>query len=157
MEIIKAPNPILTKPSKDVEKVDAKITKLIEDMYETLGGQEAVGLAAPQIGQSIRLAVIGFEPTKEQLKKNPDLERVPRMVFINPRLTYKSKDKNVEKEGCLSVSAESIAVPRCSKIHVEFLDEKGKKTKTKARGYLARIIQHEVDHLEGKLITDYKK
>ncbi len=157
MTIIKAPNPILTQKTQEVEKVDTKIKELVRDMFETLGGQEAVGLAAPQIGKSLRLAVIGFEPTKEQLKENPDLESVPKIVFINPYLTFKSKDKNVEKEGCLSVAAQTVVVPRHSKIHVEFLDENGQKTKMKARGYLARVIQHEIDHLEGKLITDYKK
>jgi len=146
----------LAAKAKPIDKVDLEVIKLVKEMFETLAGQDAVGLAAPQIGESLRLAVIGFEPTKEQLKKNPDLEAVPKTVLINPKLNFLSKETNVEKEGCLSVSRGTVIVPRHTKIHVEFLDEKGKKIKLKARGYLARVIQHEIDHLEGKLITDYK-
>lgn len=157
MKIIKQPDPVLTKKAKPVERVDAKVKKLVNDMFETLAGQDAVGLAAPQVGESISLAIIGFTPTQEQLKENPDLETVPKAVFINPRLCFFSKDRNIGKEGCLSVPHKVIAIARYTKVHVEFLDKNGKKTKLKARGYLARVIQHEIDHLEGKLITDYQK
>ncbi len=157
MEIIKSPNKILSTKSADIEQIDQSVRDLASAMYEMLSGVDGVGLAAPQIGQNIRLAVIGFEPTPAQLKKNPDLQNVPKIVLINPKITWQSKETTIEKEGCLSCGNTEIEVPRYKKVHIEHLDLDGKKCKIKARGYLARVMQHEIDHLEGKLITDYKK
>jgi peptide deformylase len=158
MKIIQAPNKILKKKSKLVEKIDHSILKLIEEMWQTLAGVKGVGLAAPQIDKSVSLAIIGFEPTDEMLKKDPKLQQkvLPRIVFINPKIVWNSQEKSIEKEGCLSCDKIEIDVPRFKKIHVEFKDEKLKRKKIKARGYLARVIQHEIDHLNGVLITDYR-
>lgn len=129
---------------------------MIGRMWRTLDEASGVGLAAPQVGKSISLAVIGFEPSKKMLEKHPDIKSVPKKVLINPKIMWNSPDKSVEKEGCLSCGKLEIEVPRYKKIHVEHLDKKGHKRKIKARGYMARIIQHETDHLDGRLITDYK-
>jgi len=155
MKIIKAPNPILKKKTKDVKKIDAEVSALIDNMFTALE-KLGVGLAAPQVGKSLNLAVIGFKPTDEQLKENPDLTEIPKLVLINPKICWKSKDIGLEKERCISVENLEISVPRNKKIHLEYQDEEFKKSKIKARGYLARIIQHEIDHLNGKLISDYK-
>lgn len=156
MEIITVPNPILYKKSKKVELIDQEVLDLISGMKKLLDSAEGVGLAAPQVGKSIAVIVTGFSPTKEQLEKNPDLTPVPEIALINPEITWKSKEMMIEKEGCLSVPGKMIPVSRHNKIHLEYLDKNGKKNKLKARGYLARVFQHEIDHLEGKVIECYE-
>lgn len=156
MEIVKSPSKILFTKSQEVTKIDDSVRDLVKQMLEKLSTIEGVGLAAPQIGKNLRITVIGFQPTEEQIKKNPSLKPIPKLVLINPQIIYHSKQMAVEKEGCLSVGNKEIAVPRYDKIVVQFQDEFGKKQKLKARGYLARIIQHEVDHLEGRTITYYE-
>ena len=157
MKILQAPNKILSRKAKAVGKVDAKILKLIDGMRKTMEGAKGVGLAAPQVGKSLHLAVIGFEPTAEMLEKNPKLKPIPEVVLINPEIVWHSKEKSVEKEGCLSCEKVEVEIARYKKIHVAHINEKGKKQKTKARGMVARAVQHEIDHLNGKLIIDYKK
>lgn len=156
MEIVKSPDKILFARSKEVVEIGDTVRDLVKKMFEKLSNIEGVGLAAPQIGKSLRITVIGFEPTQAQIQKNPLLRPIPKIAFINPDITSKSKQMTVEKEGCLSVGEKEVAVPRHEKIIVEYQDEIGKKRKLKARGYLARIIQHEIDHLEGRLITYYE-
>jgi peptide deformylase len=157
MEILTLPNPILTRKAEKIKNIDEDILSLVGQMRDLLEDVEGVGLAAPQIGSSLQIIVIGFQPTEEQLKKNPDLASVPDMVIINPQIKWVSKEKSIEKEGCLSVPNTFIPVARHNKIHMEYTDEKGKKFKIKARGYLARVLQHETDHLAGKLIDSYGK
>lgn len=154
-EIVKTPNPILRKKTEDVKRVDARLLKLIDQMWKTLEGK-GVGLAAPQVGKSINLAIIGFTPTEEQLKKDPDIAAVPNMVIINPKIVWKSKDMKVEKEGCLSIEKIEVDVERYKKIHLQYKDKNMQKKTLKAKGYIARILQHEIDHLNGRLITDYE-
>jgi len=156
MKIFTAPDKVLSQEAKSIDKIDAEVLELVDKMWSTLGQAGGVGLAAPQIGRSIRLAIVGFEPTPEQKEKNPKIQSVPRKVLINPKIVWSSKDMNTDREGCLSLPKVEVDVARHKKIHVVHLDKKGKKQKTKARGYSARVIQHELDHLNGKLITDYK-
>ncbi|MCX6809643.1 MAG: peptide deformylase [Candidatus Berkelbacteria bacterium] len=156
MDILTSPNPVLTQKTKDVLKVDKKITDLIRELFDVLSTKDGVGLAAPQIGQPYNVAVLFFEPTAKHKEEDPDVKPIPRTVLINPRIVWESKEKDTLKEACFSVLKTEIAVPRAKKIHVEFLDENGVKKKIKAKGYFARAIQHEIDHLQGKVITDYK-
>lgn len=156
MEIVKSPNKILFAKSKDVVEIGDSVRDLVKEMFEKLSTVEGVGIAAPQIGKSLRITVIGFEPTQAQIEKNPLLRAIPKIALINPYITSKSKQMTVEKEGCLSVGEKEVAIARHEKIVVEYQDETGRKRKLKARGYLARVIQHEVDHLEGRLITYYE-
>jgi peptide deformylase len=156
MEIIKLPNKVLTSKSSEVVKVDDHVRDLVRQMREKLLTLDGVGLAAPQVGISLQIAIIGFNPTQEQIKKNPSLKPIPELTLINPAIISKSSQMTVEKEGCLSVGSKEVAVPRHEKIVIEFLDEQSNKRKLKARGYLARIIQHEMDHLRGRLITYYE-
>ncbi len=155
IKIVKDPDPILRKKTKNVEKIDARLLDLIGEMRKTIE-TKGVGLAAPQVGKSLNFSVIGFAPSEEQLKKDPDLIAIPKIVLINPCITWKSKDITVEKEGCLSIDKIELSVPRHKKVHIKYQDLKMKRQTIKARGYLARVLQHETDHLQGKLITDYK-
>lgn len=156
MEIITTPNPILAEPAQDVIEIDSKIKSLIEGMWHTHTEKNALGLAATQIGVGLKVAVVGFEPSEEQLKKDPDLKPIPKYTLINPKLVWHSNNLKAEKEACLSVPDDEADVPRYDKIHVEYQDKTGKKKKLKARGVLSRIIQHELDHLNGVTIINYK-
>ena len=154
IKIIKSPNPILKKKTTDVKVIDAKILDLIDKMWPLLQ-EKGVGLAAPQVGYSLNFTIIGFEPNKKQISENPEIKSIPKMILINPALVWNSKDQSTEKEGCLSVEKLEVSVPRFKKIHLEYQDPELKRHKIKAKGYLARVLQHELDHLKGKLITDY--
>jgi peptide deformylase len=141
LEIVKYPNSILSKeaaPIKDVLK--PAVQKLIADMLETMEKNNGVGLAAPQVGKSLRLCVI----------------RVDDIIYIliNPRVTYKSYLKEVWEEGCLSFPGKFIPVKRHKKVRVKALNEKGEEVNIKAEGLMSRALQHEIDHLDGKLFIE---
>lgn len=144
MKIITYPNEILKKKAKKIkDPLDAEIQKLIKKMIETLQTAEGAGLAAPQIGKSIRLCIIRYEEVTR--------------VLINPQITSYSKAAILREEGCLSFPGKFIPIKRAEKIKVRYTDEKENKIKTKAEGILARIIQHEVDHLNGVLFIERAK
>jgi len=156
MEILSSPNPILKTKTKDIVKIDQAVRSLIKTLFDVLSTKDGVGLAAPQIGQPYNVAVLYFEPTQKHIKEDPDIKPIPKTVLINPKIIWQSKEQDTLKEACFSVVKNEVAVPRAKKIHVEFLDESGHKRKLKAKGYFARAIQHEIDHLQGKVITDYQ-
>jgi len=135
-------NPILRQKAKKVNKIDAEIKQLILDMIETLEANNGIGLAAPQINQLLQIIIAKPEPDKEAL------------VLINPQIKKTSRKKEVMEEGCLSLPDISIPIERPVKITVQGLDINGQLIKIKAKGLLARIIQHEIDHLSGILIVD---
>lgn len=151
LEILQAPNSILSIPSKPVLKVDKGILRLIKEMEEALEAAKdpiGVGLAAPQIGKNIKIFIAKPAP-KGTL-----------YVFVNPKilkeedLKDKVKGKKAKKlEGCLSLYNIWGEVRRYKEIHVSFMDENGIEHKRKFKGFMATIIQHEVDHLEGILFT----
>ena len=142
LKIVTVPDPILTQKSKPVEKIDQGILNLIKDMIETCRSAQGIGLAAPQIGQSIRLCVVNLE----HMGISP-------LVLINPRIVKKSWKKSEMEEGCLSVPGVFGIVKRPERIKVRALNLKGQENELNADGLLARVIQHEVDHLDGILIT----
>ena len=145
-------NPILRKRATDVplSALKTKVFKrLVKNMIYTMRKAQGVGLAAPQIGKSIRLVVIELHPTKTR----PNLKKYGPIVVINPRITRKGK-KTSDWEGCLSFEGTRARVPRARSVVVEYFDEEGKKVKEKASGLMARIFQHEVDHLDGITFTD---
>lgn len=153
MKILAVPNPILSRPAQPVTKFNESLRKLILGMEETLKRQhdpEGVGLAATQIGKNLRLAIIqlNFEKGKE----NPLF-----LALINPKITKRERMVAEDYEGCLSVPNQYGLVPRDLSVKVEAQDLKGERIEIKAEGFLARIIQHEIDHLEGKLITQQAK
>ncbi len=148
LPILNHPNPILRKISRPltVEEIRSpKIQSLISDIEKTMITKDGAGLAAPQIGKNIRLLVLRDE---EQV-----------MVMINPQITKKSWAREVDEEGCLSVLDKDGNiifgnVERHKKVQCIYLDTKGKKQKISAENILARIIQHETDHLNGILFID---
>lgn len=139
-EILKHPNPLLKQKSKEVNEISEEILKLAKDMIETMNSNKGVGLAAPQIGILKRIIVV-------------DAGDGPR-IFFNPKIFKKSWKKEIMEEGCLSLPGYSLKILRPKSIELEFLNEKGERIMLKADGLLARIIQHETDHLNGTLLLD---
>jgi peptide deformylase len=141
------------------EIMGEEIQRLIRDMQETMHDAPGVGLAAPQVGLALQLAVI--EDREELLRTLPveelaEKERrpVPFHVLINPELTLLGDEKVEFQEGCLSLVGYSAFVPRARRIRVAYLDEHGERQSLEASGWHARIVQHEIDHLRGVLYID---
>ena len=143
--IIILPDPKLRLVSKPVERVDDPLRKLVDDMIETMHDAPGVGLAAIQIAEPIRLLVI------DTAKKE---ETAAPQVFINPEIVWSSDDPSIYEEGCLSIPEVHEDVERPAKVRVTFLDLDGKRHEEEAEGLYATCIQHEVDHLNGKLFID---
>ncbi len=138
-------NEILRTKSTSFESVDKSVKKLAQDMMETMNKAEGLGLAAPQVGVNKRLIVV-------ILNYNTDHEMV--VPLVNPEIVYFSKETNVCEEGCLSIPGLYEPVPRSSTIRVKFLDLKGNKQLLELNEMNARVVQHEVDHLDGILFVD---
>jgi len=143
--ILHYPDPRLREEAKDVEEVDAEIRTLVEDMAETMYAAPGVGLAAPQIGVAKRLFIIDVadEDAPSELR-----------VFINPEIV-KKEGEQTWREGCLSFPEINEDIERAEVVTVQAMDEKGKSFELTADGLLAVAIQHENDHLEGKLMIDH--
>lgn len=162
LKIVQAGEPVLRQTARLLtrqEIVSDDIQRLIRDMQETMRDAPGIGLAAPQIGLPLQLAVI--EDREELLKALPpgettEKERrpVPFHVIANPQITHLGEDKRNFYEGCLSLAGFSAVVPRSRIIRVEYLDEKGEPRTVEASGWYARILQHEIDHLCGTLYID---
>jgi len=141
LKILTYPNPLLKKKAQVVKNSQSpEIKKLILDMLETMEKNNGLGLAANQVGQPERICVIKVEGKTH--------------IFINPRLKSKSWSKVVCEEGCLSFPGKFIPIKRSKNIKVEALNRDGKKFVLKAEGFLSRVIQHEVDHLDGVLFIE---
>ncbi len=155
VEIITSPNPILRKKAKEVEKIDVNAMEIIEDMILALESSEIEGLAiaAPQIGKSVRIIIVRV---REQRDKEGKIiqKAIPLTAYINPKITRFSKEKVSIEEGCLSCPNLYGEVDRPKKVRLEAKDIKGKKIKINASGLLARVFQHEIDHLDGILFID---
>lgn len=140
------PDPVLRLVSKPVERVDAPLLKLTDDMFETMYDAPGIGLAAIQIGEPLRLLVIDL--AKEGEPPAPQ-------VFINPEILDSSDERSVYEEGCLSIPDYYAEVERPAKVRVKHLDRDGKERETEADGLLATCLQHEIDHLNGVLFIDH--
>ncbi|MCP6726609.1 MAG: peptide deformylase [Patescibacteria group bacterium] len=140
LEITIYPNPILAKKAEAVGDVTPGIKELMPQMVFAMQENDGIGLAAPQVNVSKRIIVI------------QDGEEVK--TYINPRIIHKSREKHLDEEGCLSLPGIFFDVRRPSSIEVEVQTPEGKLVKIKAEGLTARILQHEIDHLEGKLIIN---
>jgi len=145
LEIVQYPDPVLRAKAKPVGEITPELQKLIDDMVETMYAAPGVGLAAPQVGVSLRLAVIDVSSREESL---------PLIVLINPVFTLK-EGEFVEEEGCLSVSDFNADISRYEKVCVRATDRDGKAYELEAEGLLAKALQHEIDHLDGLLILDH--
>lgn len=158
--IVQIGNPLLSQKSKLISKIDSKETqKVIKDLIDSMRYHNLIGIAASQIGKKLRVFVTEVKKTPYRNPEDVDKLR----IYINPQITWSSKQQVVVYEGCGSVAHAKLFAPvkRPKKIEVEALDEKGNKFRLKADGLLSRVIQHEYDHLNGieftEKITDIKK
>jgi peptide deformylase len=134
-------NPVLRQKAKRVSSIDGAIAQLIDDMVETMREVGGVGLAAPQIGVSLRIAVIEL----------PDEEII---VLVNPKIVKRSGERQIE-EGCLSIPGYRGEIQRSEKVTVKGLDRFGREIRIKGEGLLAQALEHELDHLDGTLYIDH--
>lgn len=147
---------VLREKAKTIEVIDEKIQAVIDDMLETMYAEKGVGLAAEQVGLKIALCVIDvpaeYDVDASGDRENPELA-MP-LVLINPKIVAKSEETEVREEGCLSLPGVYVNVVRHSWVQVQWQDRNGQAHDLVVRGYVARAVQHELDHLEGVLLTD---
>jgi len=153
-QIVYLPAPILRRKAKPVTKFDKDLQTLIDDMIETMREAPGVGLAAPQIDLPMQLAVIEYaEGEDEEENEGKELKK-KLFVLINPEIVKTSEEKVFGVEGCLSIPGLIGEVERHEAIQVKALNRHGQPVKIKVDGWMARIFQHEIDHLNGVLFTD---
>jgi peptide deformylase len=141
---------VLRKVAEDIDRDYPDLPLLISNLFETMYHSEGLGLAAPQIGKSLRIFVIDGKPLAEDEPEFADFKR----VFINPRITEKTGELQPMNEGCLSIPNLREEVNRESHIRIRYFDENWQLHDEEYDGYKARVIQHEYDHLDGILFTD---
>jgi len=151
LPIVAYGDPILKKRASNIDQDYPELDQLIEDMFETMYAAHGVGLAAPQIGLSIRLFVVDASPFAED--DAPELENFKK-VFINAQILEEEGDKWNFSEGCLSIPEIREEVSRHSTIHIRYFDENWQEHEERFDGLAARVIQHEYDHIDGKLFID---
>jgi len=152
-EITKLPQAVLRAPTKKVSVFNDELKKLVADMRETMHAADGIGLAATQIDKSLKLAVLEYDP-KRNGDDDPDALTIPFLAIVNPTITNYSDTYDVYEEGCLSIPGEHMDVPRATDITVLADDPDGNRFRIRAKGLFARILQHEIDHLNGLLIAD---
>ncbi|MFA4873656.1 MAG: peptide deformylase [Patescibacteria group bacterium] len=143
LPIITIPSPLLRNNSRDISKMELKtpeIIVLIKNMCDTMPARDGIGLAAPQVGINVNIAVIATD-------KGP-------LVAVNPKIIKASEEMQEDEEGCLSIPGIAGMVPRATSIKVAFLSAQGTRTTLNAQGLFARVFQHEIDHLRGILYID---
>ncbi|HNR51391.1 MAG: Peptide deformylase [Deltaproteobacteria bacterium ADurb.BinA179] len=144
-EILLYPDKVLKSRAQEIDNIDLDIISLAEDMKRTMHSAPGVGLAAPQVGESKRLIVVDQSAGRDESQL---------IILINPVIIEK-EGVETDTEMCLSVPETSVDVDRAGRILVTGTDLGGKEVRMEAQGYLARIFQHEIDHLDGKVILDY--
>ena len=144
LPILKYPDPRLNRVAKPVREVDDRIRQLVRDMAETMYAAPGIGLAATQVDVHERVIVIDVSEAHDELR-----------VFINPEIVGESLDRKVYEEGCLSVPGFYDEVERPDRVTVRALNERGEPFELKCEGLLAVCIQHEIDHLDGKVFVEY--
>ncbi|HEY4192251.1 MAG TPA: peptide deformylase [Mesorhizobium sp.] len=144
--LIILPDPLLRQLSKPLERVDAQVARLADDMLETMYDAPGIGLAAIQIGEPLRMLVVDL--AKEDEAPAPH-------VFINPEILQRSDERSVYEEGCLSIPDYYAEVERPASVRVKYLDRDGNSQEIEAEGLMATCLQHEIDHLDGVLFVDH--
>lgn len=142
--------PVLRKVADDITKDYPNLKEFISDMYETLEKTGGIGLAAPQVGKAIRVVVIDLHELAEDYPEYADF----RKTYINSHIIEYGDEKDSSEEGCLSLPGISEKVVRPKQVHIRYMDEDFLEHDEWVDGYLARVIQHESDHLEGRVFTD---
>lgn len=140
-EIVKIPNEILTTPTKPVEDISL-IPDIAKIMFQLMYKFHGVGLAAPQVGLPYRFFVCNNNPSNKSKEK----------IFINPEITFEGDRTRLMEESCLSIPNKSVVVERPNKVTFSYITIEGKQEKVTYEGLMSRIVQHEIDHLDGKLI-----
>lgn len=151
LEVVTVPDPVLKKRAQEIEVVDDEIRTIMDNMLEAMYEGNGAGLAANQVGILKRVIVI-------DLQEDDEIEREKGfypLFMANPVITYFSDEKVEAAEGCLSVPEQRVKVSRSRSVKVEYLDYHNKPQKLEADSWLARAIQHEIDHLNGKTLLDY--
>jgi peptide deformylase len=146
LPILTIPDPILRKKAKPIERVDAELRRLVDDMLATMYEAPGIGLAAPQLGILRRLIVM--DPAKDEAPKSP-------IVMVNPEILERSQEMRVHEEGCLSIPDFTAEIERPAKTRVSYVDPQGKKKEAELEGIWSTLVQHEIDHLNGVLFIDY--
>jgi peptide deformylase len=138
-------NNVLRKKAKLVKEFNKKLKKFTQDLIKTMLDKKGVGLAAPQVGVDLRIIIVNFQLKG---KSRP-------LILVNPKVIFKSNETEIAEEGCLSLPNEFYHIARAVEVFVEFFDERGKRHELNFTGLNARVVQHEVDHLNGVLFIDY--
>lgn len=157
LPIVAYGDPVLRRETEELTKDFPKLDELIENMFDTMYGARGIGLAAPQIGMAVRLFIVDatiFEDDDELTEEERAFTSTFKKVFINPRITHEIGDEWAFNEGCLSIPDVREDVFRQPEITIEYQDENFEKHTDTYKGIVARIVQHEYDHIEGILFTD---
>jgi peptide deformylase len=152
LKVARIGHPVVRRPARDLTRDELRspdLQRLLDDMEETMHEYDGVGLAAPQVHLGLRLAVIEVPASDERAR-----EGVPFTVLINPRITPVGGETVPGWEGCLSVPDLRGVVPRLARLRLDALDRRGKPFSVEAGGFFARVIQHECDHLDGRVYLD---
>ena len=152
LPIVTYNDPVLREPAQPVKSDSDELQKLINNMFETMYNSSGVGLAAPQIGESLQLFVMDADAVTDELE---DEDNLGPMVFINPEIVELSGEKIRMEEGCLSIPELRDDVSRPNMVKITFLNRDFEEEELVAEGWVSRVIQHEYDHLKGKLFIDY--
>jgi len=146
LDIVIAPDPVLKTVAQPVQRVDARLARLMDDMLETMYDAPGIGLAAPQVGVLDRVLVVDVAGKNEPRRP---------MRIVNPEVIWRSDELQTYNEGCLSLPEQFADVTRPAECRVRYIDEKNEPREVHASGLLATVVQHEIDHLDGILFTDY--
>ena len=147
MEILLVPHPVLRQKAKKLNNIHAEDIKIANNMMEVMKKAPGIGLAANQVGILKQIVTINFEDKENNKKAN--------YILFNPSITNYSKETIVMEEGCLSLPEQYADIERPKKINIEYINENKQSITREVDGYEARILQHEIDHLSGKLFVDY--
>lgn len=148
LKVLKAPDPRLTIVAKPVTQVDESIRQLAKDMLETMYAEDGMGLAATQVDVHKRVVVMDLNAGYEDRAPDPQ-------CFINPEILWFSEETSMNREGCLSVPEQRAEITRSARVKWRYLDEQGTSHEEEVDGIFATCIQHEIDHLNGKLFIDH--
>jgi len=146
LPILTLPDPVLRKKAKPVERIDAELRRLMDDMLATMYDAPGIGLAALQVGVLRRLIVM--DPAKDEAPKSP-------LVMVNPAILELSEEMRTHEEGCLSIPDFTAEIERPARTRVSYIDREGKKREAEFKGIWSTLVQHEIDHLNGVLFIDY--
>ena len=160
LKVARMGHPVLRARARALNPAEIRspeIQRLIDDMFDTMHEYQGVGLAAPQVHENVRLFVAGFPAGPDDDEDERDDRSVPQLALINPEIEIVGETMAEDWEGCLSIPDIRGRVPRATQILVQAYDRRGKRVELRARGFTARVIQHETDHLDGILFFDRMK